>query len=344
MPVAAAAIGVDTRSMNASDRASTLDLAVVRMALMIASRAPSVHNTQPWRWVFDGARLRLHTDTDRQLRSADPLGRQLVISCGAVLDHARLAFISMGWFADVTRFPDPNVSGHLATLEFRPWPGALNTTAARIRAIRRRRTDRLPMLAPPGWPDVLAAVRELARPHHVSVDEIAESNRPRLAAATEHAAALRRYDMPYQTELHWWTGHSNISEGVPAAALVSDAEAARVDVGRPFPSAPYSVRRDHLEDRARLVVLSTLGETPAQWLHTGEALSEVLLECTARGLATCALTHITELATSRSVITDLIPHPDLPQVVVRIGTAPEDTDPTPTPRRPLDEVLEVRAV
>ncbi len=91
-------------------------------------------------------------------------------------------------------------------------------------------------------------------------------------------------------------------------------------------------------------MLSTLGEAPAHWLRTGEALSEVLLECTARGLATCALTHITELVTSRSVIADLIPNPDVPQVVIRIGIAPEDSEPTPTPRRPLDEVLEVRSL
>jgi nitroreductase len=330
--------------MNASDRASTPDLRTVRMALMLACRAPSVHNTQPWRWVFDGTRLHLFSDTDRLLRSADPLGRQLVISCGAVLDHARLAFVSMGWFADVARIPDPDLRGLLATLEFRPWPGSLHTTAARVRAIHQRRTDRLPMLAPPGWFDVLAAVRELARPHHVAVDEIAESNRPRLAAATQHATALRRYDMPYQTELHWWAGHSDVAEGVPVAALVSDAEAARVDVGRGFPTTPYSTRRAELEDKSRLVVLSTLGDAPAHWLHTGEALSEVLLECTARGLATCALTHITELVTSRSVIAEVIPHSDVPQVVIRIGAAPENADFAPTPRRPLDEVLEVRAV
>lgn len=330
--------------MTPTDHAGTPELRTVRMALMLACRAPSVHNTQPWRWIFDGARLHLFSDTDRLLRSADPLGRQLVISCGAVLDHARLALLSMGWFADVTRTPDPKSPGHLATLEFRPWPGSLNTTAARIRAIRQRRTDRLPMLSPPGWVEVLDAIRELARPHHVAVDEVADNDRPRLAAATDHATALRRYDMSYQTELHWWSGHSDVKEGIPVAALASDAEAASVDVGRSFPPAPYSLRRGRLADQSRLIVLSTLGDTPAQWLRTGEALSEVLLECTARGLATCALTHITELVASRSVIADLIPNPDVPQVVIRIGTAPEDAEPARTPRRQLDEVLEVRSL
>src|SRR6266700_551479 len=61
------------------------DYRTLRMALQLAERAPSVHNTQPWRWVFDGARLHLHADPDRLLPATDPRGRQRVISCGAML-------------------------------------------------------------------------------------------------------------------------------------------------------------------------------------------------------------------------------------------------------------------
>ncbi|WP_342216715.1 hypothetical protein [Nocardia asiatica] len=41
-------------------------------AIESACRAPSVHNSQPWRWEFDGAELRLYRDDDRLLVSADP--------------------------------------------------------------------------------------------------------------------------------------------------------------------------------------------------------------------------------------------------------------------------------
>ncbi|WP_051046203.1 hypothetical protein [Nocardia asiatica] len=94
---------------------------------------------------------------------------------------------------------------------------------------------------------------------------------------------------------------------MPPTALVPDAEFARVDIGRAFPAAPRSMRRAQLEHRAALLVLSTEGDSVTHWLRTGEALSAVLLECTAAGPATCALTHIAELPTTRGLLAG--PHP-----------------------------------
>jgi nitroreductase len=147
--------------------------------------------------------------------------------------------------------------------------------------------------------------------------------------------------MMYQQELHWWAGHPDTPEGVPPSALVSDAEFARVDVGRTFPSAAHSMRRAALTDHARLAVISSYDDAPLRWLHAGEALSAVLLECTARGLASCALTHLTELPTGRRTVASLLPRSTVVQVVIRIGTAPDDEPtPPPTPRRPLADIFE----
>ena len=64
-------------------------------ALLSAARvggfAPSIHNTQPWRWRLVVPFLELRTDRERQLQATDPLGRMLTISCGAGLHHARVA-------------------------------------------------------------------------------------------------------------------------------------------------------------------------------------------------------------------------------------------------------------
>ena len=35
---------------------------VIREAVMLASRAPSLHNSQPWYWVAEGATLHLWAD------------------------------------------------------------------------------------------------------------------------------------------------------------------------------------------------------------------------------------------------------------------------------------------
>ncbi|MGF0319752.1 Acg family FMN-binding oxidoreductase [Nocardia fluminea] len=318
------------------------DHPTIRAAVRLGCRAPSVHNTQPWRWVFDGARLHLFRDTDRQLTAADPHGRQSMISCGAVLHHVRTAFAAEGWRTDTLRFPDPTRPDLLATLEFLRWPDPPIGVFRRADAISRRYSDRLPMTEPIGWGSVRLALESLISSYEVTLDILDEDARARLSLASEQSDALRRYDMEYQAELRWWAGHPGTAEGVPPSALISESELARVGVARTYPTPGPSARRGELHDHARLAVLTATGETTATWLRTGEALSAVLLECTASGMATCALTHITETISGRRLLSSLISHPGIPQVLVRIGTAPDDQRPVSTPRRPLADILTVR--
>ena len=78
-------------------------------------------------------------------------------------------------------------------------------------------------------------------------------------------------------------------------------------------------------------------------LLCGEALSAVLLDCTVAGLATCTLTHMTELAPSREIIRGLTGQRGTPQVLIRIGqTSVTDEEIVPTPRKPLADVFKVR--
>ena len=78
-------------------------------------------------------------------------------------------------------------------------------------------------------------------------------------------------------------------------------------------------------------------------LGCGEVLSNVLLEATMAGLATCTLSHLTELEASRAILRALIGGSDDPQLLIRIGVVPALGDvPPATPRRPLSDVLEIR--
>ncbi len=85
------------------------------VTVRLACRAPSVHNSQPWRWVTDNAGLNLFVDPKRRLLATDRSGREALISCAAVLDHLRVAMQATGWTINVDRFPNPNNLDQLTT-------------------------------------------------------------------------------------------------------------------------------------------------------------------------------------------------------------------------------------
>ena len=66
---------------------------------MRATLAPSVHNTQPWRFVLSPDALEIHADRSRQLRVLDPRGRQMTLSCGCALFNARASLAAAGYDA-----------------------------------------------------------------------------------------------------------------------------------------------------------------------------------------------------------------------------------------------------
>ena len=318
---------------------------VIKNAVQLACRAPSLHNSQPWHWVVEGSTVHLHRDKDRSLRSTDHSGRETLLGCGAVLDHFRVAMAAAGWTAHVDRFPNPNNHLHLASIDFTPMELVTDGHRRRADAVLTRRTDRLPFDRLPNWPSVESQLRGAVTSDAVRLDVIADELRPELAQASQLTESLRLYDSYYHAELDWWTGHFETREGIPRSSLVSASEGDRVDVGRNFPVAATGDRRigvDH--DHSTILVLSTYDNESLSVLQCGEMLSAVLLEATMAGLATCTLTHITELEASRHIVATLIDQTTTPQVLVRVGLVSElEGLPPPTPRRPMSEVFEVRS-
>ncbi|BBY20257.1 Acg family FMN-binding oxidoreductase [Mycobacterium stomatepiae] len=322
----------------------TPDTQVLRTAVQLACRAPSVHNSQPWKWVAQGPILRLFIDRDRAVPGADCYMREAIISCGAVLDHLRVAMQAAGWRADIRRFPNRKDRDELASISFSFTGHVIDPQRERAQAILQRRTDRLSLQEPAYWDFFEPTLYNVIDESRVKLHVLADDTRSQLASAASLTEAIRNDDWLYLAELDWWTSPFAINEGIPPSALASDIEHSRVDVGRSFPVRIHADRRPQIEvDRSKILVLSTAEDTRADWLRSGEALSMVLLECTVAGMATCPLTHLIEVDESRDIVRDLIDRSGEPQALIRVGIAPamEHSAP-PTPRRPLHDVLTIR--
>lgn len=324
--------------------AAVVDTELIKDAVRSACRAPSLHNSQPWLWVARGNQLELFLDLDRPMVS-DRSGREALIGCGAALDHFRVAIAAAGWQAQASRFPDASDPNHLASITFARMEHVTDSQRSRAGAIWARRTDRLPFIEPMNWDGFEQSLRSVVDNDAVHLEVLPDDMRERLARASRVTDSLRLYDTAYHNELHWWTAPFEATEGIPYSALVSTAESDRVDVGRAFPMTHNRERRTEVpEDESTILVLSTDEDTRLDALVSGEALSALLLQCTVANLATCPVTHVTELKVTREMIAGLLEEPRRPQVLVRVGVAPAAAEPpTLTPRRPLDEVLRLES-
>lgn len=323
----------------------TLEPRVLARTVELACHAPSVHNSQPWRWVDQGPDLMLFRQSKRVPDATDLTGREAMISCGAALNHLLVASAAEGLQANVSRFPNPNDPDHLATISFSPMRFVTDAHRARADAILRRRTDRMPFAPPPNWAEFERILRSTVDTDLALLHVLPQAVRPRLAEASRLTESLRRYDTSYHSELAWWTAPLETRDGVPQDTLISAADRGRVDIARNFPVGENPDTRPEIgHDRSTIMVLSTYSDSHREAFGCGEVLSTVLLEATMAGLATCTLSHMTELDASREIVRSLVGGSLDPQLLIRIGWVPEiSPPPPPTPRRPLSEVLDLRS-
>jgi len=316
-----------------------------RFALRYAILAPSGHNTQPWRFVLHDHTLDLRADRSRALPVVDPDGRALVISCGAALGHLRVALTRFRLAHAIHPLPDPHDADllariHLVAEETAPEvPGMADLCDA----IPRRRSNRLPYTdRRPDPRDLMACVAaaeaEGAR-LHVLTDPRDRDAVADLVAAGDMAQFR---DKEFRGELAHWVrshhgpGHDGVSGaafGMPDLLSVAGAAAIRhVDMGRTVSAKD----RRLIADAPAVAVLTTPGDSPADWLAAGQAISRVLLTLTAAGMACAFLNEPIEVPDLRPRLRGLLPAEGVPQLLFRVGFAP---DVPPAARRPLAEVL-----
>lgn len=326
--------------------ASGPDRDTLRAAVALAARAPSVHNTQPWRWVVGVESVHLFADRTRQVPATDPDGRDLVISCGAALHHLRVAFAALGWRTIVHRIPNPAEPDHLAAVEF--WPHSPTEREVALAAIiSRRRTDRRRMSDWPIPPDHLDLFAELARHEGALGVAITEpSARFHLAGAIAQAAIVQDNDPGYAAEMTLWSGRGNgAREGVLAASVPAVSGNDRPSDLRTFSHGTLAQPAGkRYGQQTEYLVIATSGDDLLSRLRAGEATSAALLGATELGLATCPLSQPLEIADTRRVIRDdVLDGAAVPQLIIRLGWAPTSAGQLPfTPRRDVRDVIEFR--
>jgi nitroreductase len=311
---------------------------VIAEMLRAATLAPSMHNTQPWRFRVLRAEqtIELYADPSRMLKHADPHGRAVHIACGAAQFNLRLAVAAAGREPVVRLFPDPEQPLLLAALRLAgPYrPSEADTEL--LAAVAGRHTNRRPFSNRPVPPGVLAELAQAATTEGATLHLPDQTETARLLYLVSDAERDLVADPGYRAELTRWVGGNRDRDGIPSSALGPRDPAGRTPV-RDFTSNRHEpLGYAWFEDAPQLAVLSTAGGTRKDWMHAGQALQRVLLTATHRGIAAAPLTQPLETADAW-LVRDPRAGVEQPQMILRLGYGL----PVPaSPRRPVSDVLD----
>jgi nitroreductase len=303
-----------------------------------AGRAPSKHNTQPWRFHVTADSIDIWAERAWRLPASDPDDRELRLACGAALFNIRTALHHFGHEPHTVLLPDPGAPDLLARVGVRAGPPVAPKVSDLYRAVWQRRTDRRPFRAEPVPAVTRRALRDAAEAEGVRLILVED---PALRAALRGLvrAAYRRLeaDPDCRAEMAAWTGYAEPrQDGVPA----------QLGGPRPEPQDEWAMcdftagqgrRRlpgKDFEPKPTIAVLVSAGDYPLHQLQAGQALQHVLLTGTVAGLACSYLNQPVEVPIYRRQLLDLLGGTGWPQVVLRLGYG----SPTaPSPRRALDD-------
>jgi len=313
---------------------------VLRRIIEAATAAPSIHNTQPWRFVAADDLLEVRSDPDRTLWVADPRARALYLSCGAALFNIRTAIRMTGYNPLVWPLPQPRFSP-LTVAVVQAEPGRPPAYAERelYEAIWQRHTNRAPFTAERVPDPVLIALEQAASAEFATLRLLGQRDTATVLDLAERADAELAGDVEHQIELQQWIATDSRSDGIPADALPGSGKGRHGPVrsGDLAAAAPSVTRPvSDYEAAPQIAVLATIRDTPADWLRAGQALQRVLLTATARGVSTSFLYQPIELRDMHGESAPAWPWPENPQMLVRIGFGPQSAG---TPRRPVEDVL-----
>lgn len=301
-------------------------LPALRRAAVQATTAASFYNTQPWRIELTGQRLRLSADRTRQLTAHDPSGRQLMISCGCALLNARVALAGEAVETTVARFPAGVAPGAPLADVWADPPGsepiAGDVLARLAKVIEARHTNRRPFQSaalPDGLPDRLQAA---AAAEGADLDLLrSPAQQTSVRSLQVEATRFAEQDRALAAEHRAWARTAGYADGN------GYTESSGVGLQDGTPAV-----------EPNLLLLSTPGDSPMDWLRAGEALQRILLVITDEGCAVSLDSLVTQLPEPRDRLRTELELPGHPQVLLQVGAAP--AGPQTRRRRLMDVIIE----
>ncbi|WP_313555319.1 hypothetical protein [Miniimonas arenae] len=336
----------------------------IMAALEDAVLAPSIHNSQPWRFRIVGEEVHVSLDASVTPRLVDPSGRWALASIGAVVAGLEIALAARtGHASETTFFPEGTEAPGGPTAGGQAWDGATLAVvrtgdgepgdASRLAAaMPQRHTTREPLRAGGPTDEEWAFVLESAVPPSgpaaqsgLRAERAESALTITLVELTARADAERVDDPAYLAEVQAWIDRAG-RVGIPHQSA-GPADSAHHYPGRDFAQSLSGRAGDagekEFEFPPALLLVTTPEDGALDQVLGGYGMLRAMLAATALGLGTGVLGQALEETASHTAVdaaaSGSLGHRAVVHQILRLGHPDQPLSPGHTQRRPVSEVV-----
>jgi nitroreductase len=303
----------------------------LRFLVRYAVLAPSMRNTQPWRFEVKASRISLYVDHSRRQRQADPHERDLYISVGCALENLLIAAAHFGFGREIVYFPLSEEDELVAQMSFTSEGTAAARPSPLFKALTQRRTNHGRYDGRPLDPGVLSKLNDCCTDEGLTLLITEKARIKRMVNGLVLAAdAIALQDPAYRREL---------ADAVGAGAFGGSGFMARLAKLAVTHFGPMVTARHQkvLRSTPAFGLISAARAGRRAQVIAGRVLERLYLTATTLGLSIQPLSALLEFEEVAAAFAKLFRAGGVPLLPFRLGYAERPA--RPASRRPLDEVL-----
>lgn len=307
----------------------------LRFLLNYAILAPSLQNTQPWKFAVRGDEIRVLADTLRWMPVTDPDQRELYISVGCALTNLLVAATHFGFRYEVHYFPQDDDKLWVATVKFIDQNHSMTLADRELfYAIPQRHTNRQVYLNKAVSERDLQEIRNAVDDPNVSLFLTDSIEVKRRVDQLQVQADFTQFADPhYRDELAYWMNQGALNPSW-LISRVGQMAVTYLNMG----STMIQKDAELLASAPLVGVLSTAENGHYHQVKAGEVFEHIALAGTGLRMGIQPMSQLLQVPALKAEVSALTSTPELePQFIFRIGYA----EPAAgyTPRQQLESVL-----
>ncbi len=310
-----------------------------------AAKAPSGHNSQPWKFATDGDTITIHPDFSCALPVVDPDYRELFISLGCAAQNMMIAAAHFGYHChwQIKQNPQEN---HAIVTTFNESPAIAKEKLFAF--IDKRQTNRSVYNGKSVDNKIVAALQTMADDKDIGIYAFqnGEAHFETLKAAILEGNTIQMNDAAFKEELLAWIRFNQREVNKLQNGLtykVMGAPAMPKFIGKTIVKSFLTPKKQNKADAAKIdssshfVLLTSKNNTVQEWIILGMTLQKLLLRLTESGIACAYLNPPCELKVLAEQLQKQLPiNGEYPTILLRIGYAKSVPF---SPRKDIEKII-----